>query len=41
MMVYLKHHGEKEVLNAIDHFKTLDFVKTAEPNYYVCIPETY
>jgi hypothetical protein len=27
--VYLKKHGEKEVLSAVDHFNTLDFVELA------------
>ena len=34
MTVYLKKCEKKRVLAAVDHFKTLDFVKDANPHYY-------
>lgn len=30
MVIHLRKHGKKEVLEAIDHLKTLDFVANAE-----------
>lgn len=33
LTIYLKKHGEKQVLDAVKHFNTLDFVKIAEPNF--------
>ena len=30
ILVYLKEHGQKQVEEAIEHFKTLDFVEDAE-----------
>jgi hypothetical protein len=32
MKVYLKEHGEQRVLDAVEHFKTLEFVKDAYPD---------
>lgn len=34
MVVNLKKHGKKYVLAAIKHFKTLEFVESADPDYY-------
>lgn len=34
MTIYLKEHGKTQVLDAIDHFETLDFIKHAEAQYF-------